>query len=175
MAGGALRRVRYQVVASLDGYIVGPNGEIDWIPMDPEIDFREIYNQFDTLLAGRRTFEEMAKQGNTEIPGMKTVVFSRTLQQRDHPNVTITAERPESVLAGLREKPGKDIWLFGGGELFRSLAEARLVDTVEVAVAPVLLGGGTSLLPPPAARIGLKLTKHKVYKSGIVLLEYRIE
>jgi len=175
MTGGAARRVRYQVAASLDGYIAGSNGEIDWIIMDPEIDFAEIFKEFDTLLAGRRTFEELVRQGNTEMPGMRTVVLSGTLRQEDFPNVTITAEKPESVVAGIREKPGKDIWLFGGGELFRSFAEAGLVDTVEVAVIPVMLGGGIPLLPVPASRIPLKLSKHKVYKTGIVLLEYRIK
>jgi len=65
--------------------------------------------------------------------------------------------------------------LFGGGQLFRSLADAGLVDTVEVAVMPVLLGGGIPLLPPPAKQIRLKLTSHKVYsQTGIVGLEYAI-
>ena len=70
---------------------------------------------------------------------------------------------------------GKDIWIFGGGLLFRSFLEAGLVDTVEVAVIPVLLGGGVPLLPAPAERAKLKLTGHKVYGSGIVLLEYSTE
>jgi dihydrofolate reductase len=78
-------------------------------------------------------------------------------------------------VAGLRaEKSKKDIWLFGGGGLFRSLLEAGLVDTVEVAVIPVLLGGGIPLLPPPAKQVSLKLTGHKVYKTGIVSLEYAV-
>ena len=66
--------------------------------------------------------------------------------------MTVVAERVEETLDDLRAKPGKDIWLFGGGSLFRSLLEARRVDTVEVAVMPVLLGGGIPLLPPPAER-----------------------
>jgi dihydrofolate reductase len=169
-----MRRVRYQVAMSLDGYIAGPNGEYDWIVNDPEIDFGEIFSRFDTLLMGRRTYEVMAATGGPPMPGMKTFVFSRTLDPRDHPEVTIVAEEPAETVADLRASPGKDIWLFGGGALFRSFAEARLVDTVETAVVPVLLGGGIPLLPPPAARIGLALTGHKVYKSGIVLLEYAV-
>lgn len=170
------RRIRYQVAASLDGYIAGPNGEADWIIMDPDIDFGELFNQFDTFLMGRGTFENMVRQqGSAAMPGMKIMVVSRTLRQEDHPDVTIVAEPSEAVLTTLRNESGKDIWLFGGGSLFRSLLEIRMVDTVEIAVVPVLLGGGIQLLPTPAARTKLKLTGHRVYKTGIVLLEYAIE
>jgi dihydrofolate reductase len=78
-------------------------------------------------------------------------------------------------VAALRRKEGKDIWLFGGGDLFRSLLALGLVDTVEVAVIPVLLGGGIPLLPSPAKQAGLTLTGHRVYeRTGTVLLEYTV-
>ena len=109
------------------------------------------------------------------MPGMKTVVLSRTLRRSDYPEVTIVAEKPEDTLAALLAKPGKDIWLFVGGLLFRSLLEAGLVDTVEVAVMPFLLGGGIPLLPPPARRAKLKLVGNKVFRTGIVSLEYGID
>jgi len=169
-----MRRVRYAVAASLDGYIAGPKGEADWIIMNPEIDFRALFEQFDTFLIGRRTFETMARAGRGETPGMKTFVFSRTLRQQDYPGVTVVAEKSDETVAALRAGPGKDIWLFGGGSLFRSLLDAKLVDTVEVAVIPVLLGEGVPLLASPAKLTKLKLTSHKVYKTGIVSLEYAV-
>ena len=169
-----MRRIRYAVAMSLDGFIAGPKGEADWIIMDPEIDFAELFAQFDTFLLGRRTFEAMGPAGQKGSPGIKTVVFSRTLRQQDYPKVTIVAEDAEKKVAALRAEPGKDIWLFGGGLLFRSLLAAGLVDTVEVAIMPVLLGEGVPLVPPPVKQNKLKLTKHKVYKTGIVSLEYSI-
>ena len=169
-----MRRIRYSVAMSLDGYIAGPKGEADWIIMDPEIDFGAVFSQFDTILVGRRTFEPMARAGRATMPGMKTVVLSSTLRQEDHPEVTVVGENAEKTLAALRAGSGKDIWLFGGGELFRRLLEAGLVDAVEVAVIPVLLGGGTPLLPPPAKQAKLRLAGHRVYPSGIVALEYAV-
>jgi dihydrofolate reductase len=170
-----MRRVRYSVAASLDGYIAGPKGEADWIIMDPEIDFRALFEQFDTFLLGRRTFEMMPKKSRRGTPGMKTFVFSRTLRQQDYPGVIVVAEKSEETVAALRAESGKDIWLFGGGSLFRSLLDAGLVDTVEVAIVPVLLGGGSPLLAPPARQKKLHLTGHKIYATGIVSLEYTVQ
>ena len=170
-----MRRVRYQVAVSLDGFIAGPGGEFDWIPADPDVDFAAMYRQFDTLLVGRKTFEVMVKQGNAGIPGMKVFVVSRTLKQRDYPDATIVNHDCAGVVRGLRAGPGKDIWLFGGGELFRSLVEEELVDTVEPAVCPVLLGEGIPFLPPTTERVRLALTGQKTYeKSGIVSLQYAV-
>jgi len=170
-----MRRIRYAVAASLDGYIAGPNGKADWIIIDPEIDFGSLVQQFDTILLGRRTFETMSRSGSAAMPGMKTVVFSRTLRQKDYPDVTIVGEQSEEMLKTLRHQSGKDIWLFGGGSLFGSLLGAGLVDTIEIAVIPVLLGGGVPLLPSSAKLTNLNLTGHKIYQTGVVSLEYAIK
>lgn len=170
-----MRKVRYSLVMSLDGRISGPKGENDWIVHNPEIDFSEIFSQFDTILVGRRTFDEMARAGRTSIPGMETIVFSKTLEQGEYPGVTVVGKDHKKAIDALRKQKGKDIWLFGGGSLFQSLLADKLVDTVEVSVMPVLLGGGTLLLPSPAPRTPLKLENYKVYKNGTVSLVYSIK
>ena len=130
--------------------------------------------EFDTLLAGRWSFQ-VAAGGDQPLMGLPTYVFSRTLRQSDYRNVTIVGEDWKAVVQSLREGPGKDIWLFGGGILFRSLAEAGLVDTVEVAVIPTILGGGISLVAEPAARIPLTLTGQRTYEqTGTVSLVYAV-
>ena len=171
-----MRKIRYAVAMSLDGYIAGPNGEADWIVMDPEVNFAELWAQFDALLMGRRTYEvAVARLGKMAMRGMKTVVASRTLRHSDHPDITILPELNRDQIQALRAHSTKDIWLFGGGELFRSLLEMRQVDAVEVGIMPVLLGGGVKLLPPPAQHARLKLSGHRVYRSGIVSLVYEVQ
>ena len=170
------RRIRYRVACSLDGYIAGPQGEYDWIVGDPTIDFEELFAQFDTFLMGRKTYDLVVEQGNAGMFGKKSaVVVSRTLKPKDHPDVTIISADLAARIRELRERPGKDIWLFGGGLLFRSLLEIDLVDTVEPAVIPVVLGGGIPFLPGPPLLRYLTLTGHKVYPSGIVGLEYEVK
>jgi dihydrofolate reductase len=169
------RRLRYQVAASLDGFIAGPNGEYDWIVMDPAIDFAALYKEFDTAVMGRKTYQMMTAQGgNGAMPGLEVVVFSRTLPAATDRGVRIYNDDPRDVVAALKAKPGRDIWLFGGGSLFRSLLDARLVDTVEVAVMPVLLGTGIPLLPPGASTKLVLADKKILPKSGIVVLAYSL-
>jgi dihydrofolate reductase len=163
------------VAASLDGYIAGPNGEYDWIPADPAIDFTAIWAAYDTLVMGRKTYETSLAGGGGFGKGVEVVVYSTTLDPAAHKKVTVVKTDPVAHVRELKAKPGKDIWLFGGGELFRFLLDAGLVDTVEPAVVPVLLGGGIPMLPARASRTALSLSAHRLYpKSGIVLLEYTV-
>jgi dihydrofolate reductase len=169
-----MRQVVYSVAMSLDGYIAGPQGEADWITIDPDIDFDAIYARFDVILMGRRTYETMRTARVGSMPGTDAYVFSRTLKQSECRGVTVSDD-PKQTIPALKEQAGKDIWLFGGGELFRSLLELGLVDRVSVAVIPVLLGSGVRLLPDSPKRARLELTEHSVYpKTGTVSLEYAI-
>lgn len=160
---------------SLDGYIADSDDGFDWIDIDPDIDFEELSLQFDTYLMGRRTFEVVGGEAPSSNE-IRNYVFSNTLKQCDHGNLRIISEDWEQAVRDLRADPGKDIWLFGGGLLFGSLCNEGLVDTLEVSVVPVLLGGGIPLVAGLSSRVNLILRGHKVFeKTGTALLVYDIE
>src|SRR3954470_1935743 len=163
-----MRRVLYRVAASLDGFIAGPNGEIDWIVPDPTVDFASLYEGFDTVLLGRRTYELTQQPGAPPWPaGWRIYVFSRTLTSVKPAGARIVSSDIVSTVAGLRAESGSDIWLFGGGGLAASLLAEGLVDHVEVAIMPVILGGGVPFVDGVAARSRLTLSSMSQSASGI--------
>jgi dihydrofolate reductase len=128
---------------------------------------------------GRRTYElavqTRGKAAFTAFTGVTSIVFSRTLKQQEHPHVTIVPELNEDWVRDLKAQSGKDIWLFGGSGLFRSFFDSGLIDRVEVAVLPVLLGAGIPLLPPPYSPTKLRFVGHRLYRSGRMSLAYEVE
>jgi dihydrofolate reductase len=168
-----MRRVRYGVGMSLDAFIADPADGVGFLVHEPTYDHRTFLDAVDTALLGRRSFEVMLRHGGRSWPGLRNYVFSRTLRPQDFPEVTVVAEAVPTV-AALRAEEGKDIWLAGGGVLFRSLLEADLIDTVEVGVSPVLAGGGIPLVPTLPHSIRLELTHHEVYPKGLVVLCYAV-
>lgn len=153
------------------------DGAFDWIPHHESVDFGALFGKVDTVLLGRRSFEVVQQIGGSPPwpPGTRVSVFPRTLRPEDHPDVTIIAGDVGPTVAALRAEPGEgEIWLFGGGDLFRSLLVERQVDAIEVTLVPILLGGGVPLLTPGAPRARLTLTGTRSYASGMIGLSYDI-
>ena len=168
-----MRQLRYSVASSLDGFIAGPHGEFDWIAIDPEIDFAEMYAGFSGIVMGRRSYDVFVATGGAVGPALPTYVYSRTLPEGERDGVTFVRDAVPHVRELKRAAEGKPLWLWGGGELFRQLAEAGEVDGVDVAIIPILLGGGIALLPTPGPRLPLRLRTHRLYRNtGTLFLEY---
>ena len=169
-----MRQLRYSVASSLDGYIAGPKGEFDWIVIDPEIDFAVMYASFSGIVMGRRSYEVTAAGGGAGEAGLPTYVYSRTLPEGERDGVTFARDAVAHVRA-LKAADGKPLWLWGGGDLFRQLAGAGLVDGVDVAIIPVLVGGGIPLLATPGPRMPLRLRSHRLYAAtGTLALQYDV-
>jgi dihydrofolate reductase len=169
-----MRQLRYSVASSVDGYIAGPNGEFDWIVIDPEIDFAALYASFGALVMGRRSYDVFAATGGAVGGPLPTYVYSRSLPEGERGGVTIVRDAVAHVQQ-LKRGDGKPIWLWGGGDLFRELAVAGLVDGVDVALIPVVLGGGLPLMAAPGPTLGLRLRSHRLYAAtGTLMLEYDV-
>ena len=172
-----MRKLILQVAVSLDGFIEGPNGEIDWCFTDQDYGLKDFFKQIDTLFIGRKTYELMLRMGENASPGFpkfKEYIFSTTLEKVKDDAVLIKDDI-ESEVKKIKNENGKDIWLFGGGSLTTSLMDLSLVDEVWLAVHPVVLGGGKPLFPEIKKRVDLKLLDTKVYSTGLVFLKYVIK
>lgn len=173
--GVTVRQLRYSVAASLDGFIAGPKGEYDWIVIDPQFDFEALYAGFHGLVMGRRSYEVFRSGGEAVRPSQPTYVYSRTLPEGERDGVIFVADAAAHVRRLKRGKGRKPIWLWGGGNLFRELGAAGLVDGVDVAVIPVILGGGIPLMATPGPMLSLKLRSQQLYKkTGTLFLKYDV-
>ncbi len=164
-----MRPVVYNVAMSLDGYIAGPDGDYDWITAPVGFDWNAFQARFDTILMGRRTFELMGINKH-----MRNYVFSRTLDPADHPDATIVSDAAADVIDALRQEEGKEIWLAGGGDLFRTLLPTGSVDRIEVAIMPILLGDGMRFLPTSGHRTSLVMANVAQLGEGVVQLTFDV-
>jgi dihydrofolate reductase len=183
MMGENMRKVVYSLTNSLDNFIARADGAYDWILMDDEImsEFPKLYASFDTVLMGRKTYDQTLLQSpetGQETAGfmeMKTYVFSRTMKEGPNASVTLVSDNAGEFVRSLKNQSGKDIWLMGGGILAASLLKERLVDEIGVAIQPILLGSGIPLFPDIGLQVDLQLLECKTYKNGIVGLKYLVK
>lgn len=169
-------RLRYSVAMSLDGFIADEDGGYDWITAEDGIDFAAFLAKIDTLLMGQGTWQilEGQEDGPAMFDGMKLIVVSTTMDPAAYPGIEVVNADVVARAEALKLDTEKDIWLFGGGVLFRSMLEARLVDRVELGVIPVLLGQGVPVLPGLEMPAKLVLHSTEVFDSGVSLLKYDV-
>ncbi len=171
-----MRRVKLFIAASLDGYIAGRDDDVSWLFRDGDYGYAAFYAGVDTVLTGRRTYEMALSLPAWPYAERKVVVFTRGSGLRiASPNTVATARAPADVLAELRSRPGKDLWLAGGGQLVRAFLDAGSIDDFIVSIHPVLLGDGIPLVAPGAAKTPLALVSERRFPSGLMQLTYRAD
>lgn len=180
-----VRRIILDLAVTLDGFIEGKDGEVDWCIMDPEMGFINFLNQIDTILYGRKSYD-LWGQFTPEIEGTDTekeiwelvhskekYVFSRTKKETDNKAIFINDSIFEEVNK-LKNKPGKDIWLYGGASLITTFINLGLVDEFRLSVHPVILGEGKPLFIDIKQRFNLKMVNARTFSSGVVQLIYHL-
>ncbi|MFA7096730.1 MAG: dihydrofolate reductase family protein [Gammaproteobacteria bacterium] len=171
-----MRKLVLFIATSLDGYIARPDGGIDWLFTDQGYGYPEFFAGVDTVLMGRRTYEQLlALGGGYPYPGTRGYVFSRRRGGERNAHVAFIADDVATFVQRLKEEPGKTIWLVGGAEIARACLLHDLVDESVISVHPLVLGAGIPLFLPPLPTLRLTLARCQVYDSGLVQLTYRRE
>jgi dihydrofolate reductase len=177
------RRIILDLAVTLDGFIEGKNGEVDWCIMDSEMGFIHFLNQIDTILYGRKSYDLWGnytpKMEDTDtdkelwrlVHSKEKYVFSKTQKGIDHKAIYINDHILEEVTK-LKNLPGKDIWLYGGASLITTFIDLGLVDEYRLSVHPVILGEGKPLFSDIKQRMELKLANTRTFSSGVVQLIY---
>ncbi|MCE7044430.1 dihydrofolate reductase family protein [Dyadobacter sp. CY312] len=177
-----MKRIVLNLAVTLDGFIEGPNGEIDWCIMEEDMNFGAFIESVDTMFYGRVSYDawgnyhpedhaDSAEKKMWEgIHSKNKFVFSS--QNRTDEKATFISSDIANKVREIKEEGGKDIWLYGGASLIRTFIKLGLIDVYKISVHPVALGKGKPLFEDINQRIGLKLTGTRVFKSGVVELTY---
>lgn len=181
-----MRKIVFESSVSLDGFIEGPSGELDWLVFDQQpADTLRRLSFFDTIFYGRKTYEvlntarlygragvESDRLAHDKLYGMRKYVFSRT-EKHVEGNAMVVGEHLESEVQRIRAEEGKHIWFCGGADVLRTFARLDLVDEYVLSVHPVELMAGKPLFPGGRIPAELKLMKEYRMPSGIVVLHYK--
>ncbi len=181
-----MRIVTYGAAVSLDGFIAGADGSLDWLHFSTDVQelTAAYWSRVDTILMGRKTWEvgrAMAEQNEPSpewkeaMGGITTYVFSRTLKEASVPGAHLVASDAGEFVQDLKRRPGKEICLMGGGELAQSLFTAGVIDEVGLNIHPVILGSGIPFFRDPGRRIALTLAESRTIAGGCILATYRVK
>jgi dihydrofolate reductase len=173
------RNVIVHIAASADGYIAGPNGDLEWLTSRPKpkgfYGMNAFMKTIDTMVFGRKTYEASLRLGGKFDSKGRYVVFSRRAPPPDAPpGVEFANGAIGPFVSGLREQPGKDIWLMGGGELIASFLDEQAIDEFVISVVPVFIGDGIPLLARRPRHVPLGLHSVERFEDGLVQLRYQV-
>lgn len=174
-----MRKITFGGANSVDNYFARKDHSVDWLVPSKESAeiMAEYWKTIDTILMGRKTYEVALRMSRGKNPymGMKTYVFSKTLNPESDKKATIVSSDACKFIRQLKAQPGKDICMMGGGELAKSMLEAGLIDELGFNIQPVLLGSGIPLFHEMSRQINLELLASRSLKNGCVYLRYRVK
>ncbi|MGB7844971.1 MAG: dihydrofolate reductase family protein [Candidatus Acidiferrum sp.] len=171
-----MRKVVLGLGISLDGYIARLDGSVDFLFMPKDYSMGPFFKTIDTAIMGRKTYEVGLKMGGSASfhgSSMTYYVMSHSQPPGKRDDVIFTNQSPAPLTGQIRARPGKDIWLMGGGELARAFFKDDLVDELYLGVVPVLLGEGVPLFPSGFPQRGFELLENKTFSKGLIALKYK--
>jgi len=182
-----VRKIIVSNFVSLDGYIAGPNGELDWHIVNKEfLDYAEdMLNSVDTILFGRVTYEMMAAYWPKPEPkandpviaskmnGLPKIVFSKTLDKVEWKNSTLVKDNIKETMLQLKQQPGKDIVILGSGSIVSAFTQMGIIDEYRIIINPVILGAGKTQFSESLDKKTLKLADMQRFSSGVIVLYYQ--
>lgn len=174
------RNVIVHIATSADGYIAGPDGDLEWLTSRPApkgfYGMNEFMRSIDTTLLGRKTYDVSLRMGATFDSKTRHIVFSRQARPADAPpGVEFVSNSIGAFVSRLREQPGKGIWLMGGGDLIASFLDAHAIDEFIISVVPVFIGDGIPLIARRHRHVSLDLQSVERFKDGLVQMHYLVQ
>ena len=174
------RNVIVHIATSADGYIARPDGDLEWLTSRPAPEGFYGMNAFmksiDTMLLGRKTYDVSLRMGAKFDSKSRSIVFSRHAPPADAPSgVEFVNDAIGPFVRRLREQPGKDIWLMGGGDLIASFLDEQAIDEFVISVVPVFIGDGIPLIARRHRHVSLDLHSVERFEDGLVQLHYRVQ
>jgi dihydrofolate reductase len=168
-----MRRIVLFIATSLDGFIAGKDGNVDWLFTDGDFGYSEFYKSIDTTLMGHNTYKFIMQFGTFPYADKKNYVFTRKEKSPDKNPVTFITGDVGEFVRKLKEEKGKNIWLVGGGQINSILLNENLIDQMIISVHPKVLGQGIPLFKDQSlSNLQFQLERHKVFKKGLVQLTY---
>ncbi len=174
------RNVVVHIATSADGYIARADGDLEWLTSRPApkgfYGINTFMKSIDTMVLGRKTYEASLRMGAKFDSKSRHIVFSRHAPPADAPSgVEFVNRAIGPFVSRLREQPGKDIWLMGGGGLIASFLDEHAIDEFVISVVPVLIGDGIPLIARRRRHVLLDLHSVERFEDGLVQLHYRVQ
>ena len=167
-----MRKIKLFIACSLDGFIARTDGAVDWLFTDEDYGYDRFYDTIDTTLMGNKTYQQIIDTGVFPYQDTKNFVFTRQMDLQPTRWVTFVNEDMVSFAHTLKNRPGKDIWLIGGGAIINILYQAGLIDRYILSIHPIILGKGIPLFPGPIGEQKLKLRSSESFPSGLLQVIY---
>lgn len=168
-----MRNIHLYITSSIDGYIARKNGEVDWLFTEGDYGYADFASSIDTVVMGGATYRQVLTFGDWPYQDFESLIITRSTELKDTDKIRFISTDPVAEISKIKNLPGKDIWLIGGGDINRLFLDAGLIDRISWFIHPVVLGDGIPLFTAGDREVWFDVHETKSYDSGMVYVDYR--